>query len=107
VSVRQLQCETCGAGKQEGSRIALEASPIELAERERVIWGVARNPQEQQRQMRINGVPIPMPMNAYNCDRCNREINPGARACAWTIWMDGDPEPAAWEDEFLIREVVK
>jgi hypothetical protein len=103
---RQLQCEACAAQKKEGKRIACEAEGIMPAEWERVIWGVARHPRTEQRWMTINGDRMPLPMAAYNCDLCSAEIVPGQRACAWTIWADGMAEPPAWEDQFLIPEVV-
>ena len=83
--------------------MALPASALgEPAEYERVTWGTALPPQPDQRVMYVNGEPIPMEADFYNCDLCNAAIGPGDPCCAWSIWVDGQAMPPPWENEFMI-----
>lgn len=103
--MRQLQCENCAGDKlKAGRREAMAATKMEPAEWERVVWGVARIPTEAQRTAYFNGSPVGMSLAQFDCDYCSAAIVPGQRVAAWTVWKEGDPEPPAWEDEYLIRE---
>ena len=100
--MRHVRCEQCGAGKETGTRMLYPASEIgEPAEYERVIWGVARTPQSDQRWMAINGDRKPLPLDHYNCDGCRRHIKPGERCFCWSIWTADRPEISEWESAYL------
>jgi hypothetical protein len=99
---RRLLCAGCGDERREGLRVALAASELgEPAEWERIVKGRAHAPTTEQRTMFVNGEPLHLAMDGYDCDRCGGAIKPGDEACAETIWLDGRPEPPAWESEFL------
>jgi len=51
--------------------------------------------------MYVNGTPYPMTMGEYTCDLCSAAILPGARCCAWTMWLEGEEPDVRWEHEFL------
>lgn len=101
-----LLCKTCGEGKIPGTRQALPATPEDRAEYERNTRGIAKQPTLEQRTVYFNGEPI-IPSTkgelTYVCDLCSAEIRPGDECWAWTVWLDGQPEPGDWESEYLER----
>lgn len=100
--MRHLRCMSCMEGKQPGTREIYARSPIgEPAEIERVIIGVAKSPQPDQRWFSVNGKKRPLPLSHYNCDGCSKEIKPGDACGTWTVWTD-DMEPVEeWESQFV------
>lgn len=100
--MRQLLCETCGKDKVAGVRIVYPAAGPDPAEYERVKWGVALKPVDQElRTIRYNGVPERLPMTEWTCDRCSASILPGSRVCAWSVWTARQSEPPEWESSYL------
>jgi len=101
--MRQLLCEGCGERQKlkTGQRMALERTGICPAEFERVAWGRALPPTTEQRTMYVNDTPHPMTMGEYTSDLCSAAILPGARCCAWTMWLEGEEPDVRWEHEFL------
>jgi hypothetical protein len=95
----------------EGARKLYEATAFEPAEYELVRWGTAKQPKPEQRVIRINGDLIQLSSDRWDCDGCNRPINPGDRACARTIWRDdehqsGDPEYQVFADGEQVYELT-
>jgi hypothetical protein len=101
--MRHLLCEACGRGQKlvAGERLALEATKLEPAEYERVVWGTARLPSPAQRVIHINDVPFPLEPGEYTCDLCSAGIKPGDRCCAQTVWLEGQKPAGPWEQEFM------
>ncbi len=102
--MRHLNCVKCSEGKEAGVRMLYAQSGPDPAEYERVTWGIAKQPTQQQRTVVINGEPILMDTVAFNCDCCNAQIKPGDRCYGWTVWLGGQREPQLWESEFLEPE---
>ena len=101
---RQLLCASCGHGKAAGVRTFFERSDLgEPAEYGRVVWGVARRPDTSQRVMTVNGAPIQLPGDVYDCDGCGCAIRPGERACAQSIWTERQTPVPAWERAYLME----
>lgn len=99
---RQVWCSECAKDKQPGTRKVLETSEWgEPAEYERVVKGVTRRPQPEQRYIVVNGIREPLSLVYYDCDSCGKAIFPGQPAATWTVWKDGMEEPSEWENEFL------
>jgi len=103
--MRALLCLPCGL-RASGSRSpenltrVTPAGPDGPAEFERFIWGTARHPKKSQREIRVNGRPVPLPLDAYTCDTCGSAIAPGSRACAHSA-IDAGRRIAPWESEYL------
>lgn len=100
--MRHIRCAKCMEGKQEGTRQLYPRSEIgEPAEFERVVIGVARQPQRDQPWMSINGDKRDLPLEFYNCDGCNAQIKPGDRCGCWTVWTEDMGGIVPWEHEYL------
>lgn len=95
MSSRHILCEPCGRG-----HAGIET---DYDEGQRYVWGVARMPTPEQRTIRVNGVPQPLPPTFYTCDHCGRSIRPGERACAATYAATKARAESfpAWEAEYL------
>jgi hypothetical protein len=89
--------------KKEGTRLAYPRSAIgEPAEYERVMKGIARQPQAEQRWVSINGDRHTMTLDFYNCDTCNAEIRPGEPAGCWSVWTEEQAGRIPdWEQEYI------
>lgn len=97
----RLLCRQCGEGKEPGRRIALDATPEEPAEWERIVRGKAKPPTKENHYLSVGGDRYELPLDHYICDRCNGDIRPGDDAVAVTWWQEGRPEPVPWETKFL------
>jgi hypothetical protein len=108
--MRQILCAGCATKKVAGQREVLPASPLtgEPAEVERVVFGTARVPVPEQRVITIVTTghikTIPLGPGTYDCDGCNKEIIPGDRCCAYSVWLAGEPV-SPWENNYLDAEV--
>jgi hypothetical protein len=105
---RKIWCAKCAKEKEPGTRQIYERSEFgEPAEYERVVFGRALKPKPKQRLGFIgklgdpNPATVPLDMSHYDCDNCNARIRPGEPCAAWTVWTENQPEPEAWEAEFL------
>ena len=126
---RQVLCEKCGIKKrlrihnsshQKASQYPFgvhqlyatsSKGPAEFA---RYVWGNARQPTKDQRVIKITsyatlGVErqqqiVNRPIDFYDCDLCGTPIHPGVFACCRSIWTEHQPEPPAWEHEYLIMQ---
>lgn len=111
--MRQMHCNACmkrpvfsDQPLREGTYELLAANHAtgEPAEWVRVIHGIARPPRPATRMMYINGDPLPLPLDAYECDNCNVAIYPGDVASCVTMWQPPrQPEPPRWEEAYLTR----
>ena len=100
--MRHVRCEKCMDKKIPGTRLICPRSQMgEPAEFERVILGTARQPEQSQRWISINGVRENLPTEHFNCDGCGAHIKPGENCGAWTVWTEEQQEPPAWEGEFI------
>lgn len=103
--MRHLLCAPCGL-RATGERAPANATRITPAnedgpaEFERFIWGRAKHPTKAQRQIRVNGTALPLPLDAYSCDSCGGSISPGETACAHSA-IDAGRTIGPWESEYL------
>lgn len=85
---QRLVCPGCALRPKNFRGEILAASEIgEPAEWARVVHGVARQA-------------------TWVCDQCGQRIVTGQRAACETVWLAGQPEPAAWEVEYLAGLMV-
>ncbi len=105
--MQHLLCQACSAGKKAG----VTTTPARYSgrfcgpeETVRVTFGIAKQPQEAQRVIRVNGKPFKLALTAYNCDRCNAEIHHGERCAAETAWSAEQPPLPMWEAEYMEAE---
>ncbi len=100
--MRRVLCLKCAEGKTEGTRMLYPSNGLEPAEYERVVFGVAKPPLPKNRIAYLNGNPIQLEHNQYECDSCSAVIHIGDRCCAWSVWTDTTPLMMPWEHEFLV-----
>jgi len=99
---QKLLCDECGSKYEPTLKKEVYArSDFEPAEYIRVIKGIAKIPTREQRMMYINGEPLPLDMDGYDCDMCHAKIMPDDKATCLTIWTERRPTPALWEKDFI------
>ncbi len=100
--MRRILCYACGTKYLPvGTRQTHEASTEEPAEFQRLIAGVAKQPQQTQRTITINGVPMKLTLEYYECDNCAAHIKHGDRCFAWSVWNECMSPVPKWEHEYL------
>ena len=112
--MRELLCEECGAGYENGTHCIQEASLEGPAEWARTLRGNARKPQVEQMivkememidQVWVTTQSDQLPTDTYLCDHCSTPIKPGDLAVAVSIWVQGfTEEPPSWESDFIFVE---
>ena len=101
--MRHLLCHKClRKHLPAGERLACKASRSGPAEFERVVLGTAKQPQQSQRVITVNGVDHPLPTSVFNCDSCNAEIEPGQVCAGWSVWREDMLPVPEWESEYLV-----
>lgn len=108
--MRHCYCASCGdrwmaryGFTAPGARKILEETTAgEPSEWARVRVGIAKLPTENLRTVRINGEPILMEIDHWDCDNCNASIHVGERAVCVSVWQPARrPAPPAWEVEYI------
>ena len=100
--MRRVLCYACGMKYPPvGTRQIYEASNGEPAEFQRLIAGLAKQPQKAQRTIHINGIPEELSPEFYECDNCSAHIKRGDRCFAWSVWNEFMEEIPKWEHEYL------
>lgn len=101
--MRHLHCAKCGARSTPGRRQAYAADVDGPAEWERIVRGRAKMPTPEQRDTNVNGTPVPLTLEHFDCDLCGDPIRPGDVATAITAWQPSrQQEPRYWEADYLL-----
>lgn len=100
---RRLLCKECGKKYQASGTIELlpRSSIGEPAEIGRIIKGKAKTPQQSQRIIYMNDIPMQLEQGNYDCDLCGSKIAPGDECTCISIWLEGKQPIPIWEDKFI------